>query len=126
MAVYGVGIDLVRVDRLRNVLERWKARFEERVFTPSERAESAERGDYASRLALRFSAKEAFAKALGTGIRVPVHWRDIEVRSDSRGKPYIVLSARARAFCEERGIRSWHLGLTDDGDYGAAVVVIET
>lgn len=125
MPIHGVGIDLIRVDRLRRVLGKWKTRFQERVFTPWEIEECSARGDYAARLALRFSAKEAFAKALGTGIRVPVHWRDIEVRSDALGKPFIVLSERARAHCERLGIRSCHLGLTDDGDYGAAVVILE-
>jgi holo-[acyl-carrier protein] synthase len=75
---------------------------------------------------MRFAAKEAFVKALGTGMRAPVLWLDIEVRNNALGKPEIVLSPRARSFCEEQGVRTWHLSLTDDGEYGAAVVVVET
>jgi holo-[acyl-carrier protein] synthase len=74
---------------------------------------------------MRFAAKEAFVKALGLGIRSPVQWLDIEVRNDELGKPLILLSSRAREYCEKRGIRHWHLSLTDEGEYAAAVVVLE-
>jgi holo-[acyl-carrier protein] synthase len=74
---------------------------------------------------MRFAAKEAFVKALGLGLRQPVLWQDMEVRGNKLGKPEIFLSPRAQEYCTDRGIRSWHLSLTDDGQYGAAVVVIE-
>ena len=126
MAIYGVGIDLIRIDRLQKMLDRWGNRFEERIFTPAEIEACAARRGRASCLAMRFSAKEAFAKALGTGLRAPVLWHDVEVRGNALGKPEIFLSERAARFCEERGVRSWHLSLTDDGDYGAAVVILES
>lgn len=126
MAVYGVGIDLVRIDRLEKMLGRYGARFEERVFTPGEIEACSARRSRTACLAMRFSAKEAFAKALGTGLRAPVLWLDIEVRNNALGKPEIVLSERAARFCCEHGVRSWHLSLTDDGDYGAAVVILES
>ncbi len=125
MAVFGVGIDLVQVDRLRKALERWDDRFKQRVFTELEIRACAERKEAVNCFAVRFAAKEAFAKALGTGMRFPVLWLDIETRSNPAGKPEIFLSPRAREYCRERGINSWHLSLTDDGQYGAAVVVIE-
>jgi len=125
MAIYGVGIDLIRIERLERILERWEGRFEKRVFTEAEMQVCSARKAYASCLAMRFAAKEAFVKALGIGMRAPVLWLDIEVRSDPLGKPEIFLSDRASDFCRERGIRSWHLSLTDDGEYGAAVVIIE-
>jgi holo-[acyl-carrier protein] synthase len=125
MAIYGVGLDLIRVDRLQRALERWGERFAQRVFTEAERTACAQRRQQAPCLAMRFAAKEAFVKALGIGMRGPVHWRDIEVRSNELGKPEIVLSARAAQYCRERRILGWHLSLTDDGDYGAAVVVVE-
>jgi holo-[acyl-carrier protein] synthase len=126
MAIYGVGIDLIRVERLQKILDRWEGRFEKRVFTDAETRVCSERRAYASCLAVRFAAKEAFVKALGIGMRAPVMWLDIEVRSNSLGKPEIFLSDRASAYCEEQGIRSWHLSLTDDGEYGAAVVIVES
>jgi holo-[acyl-carrier protein] synthase len=125
MPVYGVGIDLVKSERIQQILGRWGDRFESRVFTSGETAACSKRKQYARCLAMRFAAKEAFAKALGTGMRAPISWLDIEVRSNELGKPDIVLSPRALRFCEELGVRSWHLSLTDEGDYGAAVVVVE-
>ncbi len=126
MPIYGVGIDLVKIDRIKALYERWGERFEERVFTQSEREFCSHRKNRVPCLAIRFAAKEAFVKALGIGMRKPVLWLDIEVVSNRLGKPEIALSTRAREFCNEAGIRSWHLSLTDDGQYGAAVVVIET
>ena len=126
MAVYGVGIDLIRVDRLAKSLSRWGERFSRRVFTADELAACSERKHRATCLATRFAAKEAFVKALGRGMRSPVLWTDIQVQNNDLGKPEISLSPEALAFCRELGVRSWHLSLTDDGDYGAAVVVLES
>jgi holo-[acyl-carrier protein] synthase len=126
MAIYGIGIDLVRIDRLNASFERWGERFAKRVFTSTELAACAERKLQVDCLATRFAAKEAFVKALGRGMRSPVFWTDIEVENNPLGKPGICLSSRALKFCQELGIRSWHLSLTDDGEYGAAVVVLET
>jgi holo-[acyl-carrier protein] synthase len=126
MSIYGVGIDLVRVDRLEKLLERWGERFETRVFTEFERRFCSGRKKRAACLALRWAAKEAFVKALGLGMRKPVLWQDIEIRHDTLGKPEISLTPRALQYCRDKGVRSWQLSLTDDGQYGAAVVVIET
>ncbi|MGV8075056.1 MAG: holo-ACP synthase [Syntrophobacteraceae bacterium] len=126
MAIYGVGIDLIRIDRFTKILDRWGERFECRVFTPAELQICSEKRTRTSRLAMRFAAKEAFVKALGTGMQKPVTWLDIEIGNNPLGKPEIHLSSRARQFCEVLGIRSRHLSLTDDGDYGAAIVVLET
>jgi holo-[acyl-carrier protein] synthase len=126
MAVHGVGIDLVRSDRLGAALNRWGERFTRRVFTPVEVAACAGRRRQVACLATRFAAKEAFVKALGRGMRAPVLWTDIQVQNDDLGKPEICLSARALEFCRNLGISSWHLSLTDDGEYGAAVVILET
>ena len=126
MAIYGIGIDLVRSARLGEAVTRWGERFTKRVFTSAELAACAGRKTQVACLAIRFAAKEAFVKALGTGIRSPVVWSDIEVHNNDLGKPEISLSARALEFCASRGIRFWHLSLTDDGEYGAAVVVLES
>jgi len=126
MAIYGIGIDLVKLDRHQKILSRWGNRFEKRLFTNFESTACATKKDPAACLAMRFAAKEAFVKALGTGMRAPVRWLDIEVRNDKLGKPEIFLSERALCFCQENGIRGWHLSLTDDGRYGAAVVIVES
>ena len=125
MAIYGIGLDLVQVERLQRILDRWGERFEKRVFTTEELVVCGQRRNRAACLALRFAAKEAFVKALGTGIRGAMGWLDIEVRNAASGQPRIALSPRAASFCRELNICSWHLSLTDDGAYGAAVVVLE-
>jgi len=126
MAIYGVGIDLVRIERLSKSFARWGDRFTRRVFTSAELASCAGKKKQLDCLATRFAAKEAFVKALGRGMRSPVFWTDIQVQNDDLGKPEICLSSRAAEFCQDLGIRSWHLSLTDDGEYGAAVVILET
>jgi holo-[acyl-carrier protein] synthase len=126
MAIYGIGIDLIRSDRLGKALTRWGDRFTKRVFTSAELAACTGRKRQVACLATRFAAKEAFVKALGTGMRSPVVWSDIQVQNDHLGKPEISLSSRALEFCRSLGIQSWHLSLTDDGEYGAAVVLLET
>jgi holo-[acyl-carrier protein] synthase len=125
MPIYGIGIDLVQVERLEKLLDRWGARFETRVFTEFERQFCSARKNRTACLALRFAAKEAFVKALGLGMRKPVLWQDIEIRHDTLGKPEISLTPHALQYCRDKGVRSWHLSLTDEGRYGAAVVVIE-
>lgn len=117
---------MVQVNRHQEILNRWGKRFECRVFTKEESEACARKKDQVSCLAMRFAAKEAFVKALGTGMRAPVRWRDIEVRNDALGKPEIFLSDRALRFCRERGILGWHVSLTDDGQYGAAIVILES
>ena len=82
-----IGIDLVRVERLEKLFERWGERFEIRVFTEFERQLCSGRKNRAACLAMRFAAKEAFVKALGLGIRKPVLWQDVEVRQNTLGKP---------------------------------------
>ena len=126
MAIYGIGIDLVKTDRIAALLARWGERFETRVFTAGEREFCARRKERAPCLAMRFAAKEAFAKALGLGLRSPVLWLDMEVTRNELGRPDISLSERALKYCTDSGIRAWNLSLTDDGEYGAAIVVIET
>lgn len=125
MAIFGIGIDLIRVDRISKSLSRWGDRFDRRVFTAAEREYCRAGKRQAACFAMRFAAKEAFVKALGLGIRHPVFWSDIEILNDSMGKPLIELSRRAQDYCRELGVSSWHLSLTDDGEYGAAVVIIE-
>jgi holo-[acyl-carrier protein] synthase len=124
--VYGVGIDIVIVGRLGKSLERWGQRFAQRVFTDFELQYCSGRKNCAACLAMRFAAKEAFVKAMGLGLRKPLLWRDIEIRPDALGKPEIFLSPRALDYCEQKGVRSWHLSLTDEGEYAAAVVIAET
>ncbi len=122
MPVFGVGIDLVKVERIRQALERFPKRFRARVFTARE-VEFCERVAHRHlSYAGRFAAKEAFAKALGTGLRGAINWNEIEIRDNERTRPTVAVSGRAARLL---GTRKTHLSITHLDDYAAAVVVIE-
>lgn len=106
-------------------MERSPEKALRRLFTSREIEYCQKRRNSVPCLAMRFSAKEAFAKALGTGIGKSVGWKDVEVRPDNLGKPEIRLSEKVEKLLNEQGIISWHISLTDDGAYGAAVVILE-
>lgn len=126
--IYGIGVDLVRVDRLARVLARYGERFLKRVFTDREIAYCqgrARQGVY--QFAQRFAAKEAFSKALGVGLREGgIRWREVEVLPDALGKPVIEVTGRAAQLCKENNIRGMHLSLTDEDNFAVAMVMLET
>lgn len=124
--IYGIGVDLVRVERLARVIDRYGERFLTRVFTPQEIASCRGKAWSAAGFAMRFAAKEAFSKALGVGLRKGgIRWREVEVVPDPRGKPEILVSGRAAELCREAGIVNMHLTLTDEDDRALAVVILE-
>jgi len=123
--IYGTGVDLVSLKRVEKVILRWGDRFINKVFTEHEARTCQDRPASHEAFALRFAAKEAFSKALGLGMRKGIHWRDIEVSNDPAGKPGLRLSGIAADICREKGINGIHLSLSDDGDYGIAMVVLE-
>jgi holo-[acyl-carrier protein] synthase len=125
MAVTGVGIDVVRVERFRRFLQEEKTALLKRLFTPAEQDYARSKRDPAPHLAARFAAKESFSKAMGTGFREGLSWKEIEVVHDPLGKPELVLTGRAAEMVRERGISSLQLSLSHDGDYATAVVVAE-
>ena len=123
--IYGIGVDLVNINRIEKVLNRWGDRFVGRVFTHDEAALCMTRAAPPSSFALRFAAKEAFSKAIGLGMRKGIAWRDIEVFHFDGGKPGLRLYGRASDICREKHISGISLSLSDDGDYGVAMVVLE-
>lgn len=123
--IYGIGVDLVQVSRMEEVLKRWGDRFIKRVFTEEEALFCNKRVFPPSSFALRFSAKEAFSKAIGLGMRRGVRWRDIEVYHFPTGKPGIRLWGRSLEICNENDIINVHLSLSDEKGYGIAMVVLE-
>ncbi|MBW1780646.1 MAG: holo-ACP synthase [Deltaproteobacteria bacterium] len=123
--IYGTGVDLISVRRIEKVIFRWGKRFVRRVFTAEEARICYKRPSSHSAFALRFAAKEAFSKALGLGMRKGIRWRDIEVFNDAAGKPGLRLYGTAAEICRQQRINHIHLSLSDDGNYGVAVVVLE-
>ncbi|CAM4138414.1 holo-ACP synthase [Paracidovorax anthurii] len=127
--IYGIGTDICDIRRIRASLERHGDRFAEKVLAAGELATWRERGArWPERgvryLATRFSAKEAFSKAIGMGMRMPMTWRDCEVAKLDSGQPVIVLHGALKAWFEARGLRC-HLSVTDESDYAASFCVVE-
>jgi holo-[acyl-carrier protein] synthase len=123
--IYGIGVDLVLIGRMEKVLNRWGKRFINRVFTVEEIEFCYKRAFPPSSFAMRFAAKEAFSKAIGLGMRGGIRWRDIEVFHFPGGRPGLRLRGRASQICREKKIVGSHLSLTDEGDYGVAMVMLE-
>lgn len=122
--ILGMGLDVAEIGRIRDSLTRFGARFTGHVLTPGETAAMPET-DPAPFVAARFAAKEACAKALGTGFANGVTMKNIEVRSLPSGAPTLVLSGRARELAETMGAERLHLSLTHGRDVAAAVVILE-
>jgi len=127
--ILGLGSDLSDIRRIQNSLERFGDRFRERVFTELERTRSDRKADAAASYAKRFAAKEACAKALGTGMRRGVFWRDMGVVNMRSGQPTMQLTGGALTRLQEMtppGMKAViHLSLTDDHPYAQAFVIIE-
>ena len=124
--IFGIGTDIVRVARMQEDLDRFGERFAERILTTNELREYHQNNNKANFLARRFAAKEAAAKALGTGFSNGVQLHDIEVAHDSQGKPLLEFRGRARQFMQEKSISVAHISLADEQDHAVAFVTLET
>ena len=127
--IYGIGTDICDVRRIQASLDRHGDRFARRVLSDAElavwRARTARWPDRGVRyLATRFSAKEAFSKAVGLGMRLPMHWRRCEVGNAPSGAPCIVLHGELKAWFEARGLVA-HITLSDESDYAVSFCVVE-
>ena len=123
--IYGVGNDVVEIGRIEKALERFGERFARRILVESELAVFHRRKKSAAYLAKRFAAKEAFSKALGTGIHFPVNWHNVWVVNDRSGKPLLEFSKPLGELLERRGIEKVHVSLTDEIGMACAFVIAE-
>ncbi len=128
--IYGIGTDLCDLRRMGATLARRGERFAEKVLGPQElqvfrarRTRVEARG--ISYLGTRFSAKEAFSKAIGLGLRTPMTWRSCEILNLPSGQPHIVLHGELAAWFDARGLKA-HVSITDEADYATSFVVVET
>ncbi|MEO0098515.1 MAG: holo-ACP synthase [candidate division WOR-3 bacterium] len=121
--IFGIGIDLIEVKRIERTFFRFGERFARRIFTESEIkfCEQKKDGKFQS-YAARFAAKEAFAKALGTGLRGKISWREIEIIDDERHRPQMVAKGKAKEYLGERTV---HLSISHIADYACAICLIE-
>ena len=123
--IYGIGTDIVSIERIQNILNKNRDGFINRVLTDHEKALFANKADSAAFCAKRFAAKEAFSKALGTGIGRIVSFQDLTVRSNEHGKPYFMPSEKLRLYLQEKGIKHGHLSISDESQNALAFVVLE-
>lgn len=124
--IYGIGTDIVSIERFQRFMDTGNSAIIERLFTPIERSRCGSRKDVASCLAARFAAKEAFLKALGTGLRDGISWQEIEVSNNDLGKPELSLSGKAAEFFEANKLVSVQLSMSHDGGNAIAMVVLES
>lgn len=123
--ILGMGIDIVKISRMEELLERWKERFINRVFTPEEIDFCTNKRFPGQHFATRFAAKESFLKALGVGIGAGVSLKDIEIITNSTGKPSFELHCKAQETYRGNGGRNIFLSMSHDGEYGIAQVILE-
>ncbi len=128
--IYGIGTDICDIRRIRASLERHGDRFAAKVLSDGEmrmyRARSQRWPERGIRfVATRFSAKEAFSKAVGLGMRMPMTWRHCEIGKLPSGQPTIVLHGELKTWFEAKGLRA-HITVTDEVDYAASFCVVET
>jgi len=128
--IYGIGTDICDIRRIGATLQRRGERFAEKVLGPTElqvfrdrRAKVETRG--IAHLATRFSAKEAFSKAIGLGMRMPMTWRSCEILNERSGRPFIRLHGELAEWFEARRLVA-HVTVSDESDYAASFVVVET
>ncbi len=123
--VLGLGTDLIETRRVQESIDRFGERFLQRIFTAGEIAYCSRKKNAAESFAARFAAKEAGAKALGTGISRGVSWKEFDVRREVSGRPTLHLSGRAAELGEAMGVRRIQLSLTHSRELAMAVVVVE-
>ena len=123
--IYGIGTDLVETLRIARLLEKYGERFARRLLTDEEWPEYTRSMQPAMFLAKRFAAKEALAKAFGTGIRHPVSLSHIRVTHDTLGKPYFKFHPELNALAQNEGITRHHLSISDELNLACAFVILE-
>jgi holo-[acyl-carrier protein] synthase len=123
--ILGIGTDLVEVDRIRESINRFGDRFINRIYTDREQAYCRSKANAFERFAARFAAKEAGMKAIGTGWRRGVTWRDFEVANEPSGRPTLRFHNVAEQIAANLGVRNISLSLTHTAQEGFAIVILE-
>lgn len=128
--IIGIGTDLTNIKRIQRILDRYGDRFKERIFSEGEQKKAESRRNEAETYAKRWAAKEACSKALGTGLRMGIAWRDMTVTNLKSGQPIMTVSGWAQdrldSITPEGHIPKIHVSLTDDYPWAQAFIVIES
>jgi len=123
--IIGTGIDIVNIERIERLMGRWGDHFLDRVYTEREISRCQRRFRPSECFAIRFAAKEAFLKAIGSGLRNGIQWTDIEVENDPMGKPLLCLHRKAKEVLQTCRIERTHLTLSHDRPFAVAHVLLE-
>ena len=123
--IYGVGTDVVEIARIEAALKRYGERFAQRVLCPPELERFRSHRLPANFLAKRFAAKEAFTKALGTGIKAPANWHGVWVKNLASGQPVLEFSDALQRYLDAKGVTSAHVSLSDERGVAFATVILE-
>ena len=123
--IYGIGVDIVEVIRIRKAYERWGQRFADKILGPTELQHFASSKTPVRFLAMRFAAKEATSKALGTGFKQGVSPRQIEVQHNRAGKPSLVFSDYVAELVQRERVTASFISMADESDYAIAYAVLE-
>jgi holo-[acyl-carrier protein] synthase len=126
MAIVGHGVDVVEIERIKDMVQRHGEHFLHRCFTTGEADYCREHHDSAIHFAGRFAAKEAIVKALGTGFRGRIAWTDMEILPDSKGKPVLRLTGHTATLSEQAGITAWHISISHTAHTAFASAIAES
>lgn len=123
--IHGTGVDLVEISRIKNSIQKYSGKFEERVFTPKEIDYCRSKAEPFKHFAARFAAKEAVLKSLGTGMAEGISWKDMEILNQESGRPVLNLSGKGRAIFNSLNLRDIHISITHDKQYAVAQAIAE-
>ena len=124
--VVGIGIDIVQLGRIKEAIEKWEKRFLNRIFTPLEQEYCLRHKTPHLFFGGRFAVKEALFKAIGTGWRQGVQWKEVEVSNLPTGQPVVSVSGKIKALLDEKKVDQIHVSITHDIDYSVGQVILES
>ena len=123
--IFGTGIDIVEINRIKNSLKKYSPNFEQRIFTSTEIDYCQSQGDPAKHFAARFAVKEAVSKCMGTGIRESLGFKDMEVINEKTGKPILVMTGKGKELFEKLKLKSIHISISHDSIHAIAHAIAE-
>ena len=123
--IFGTGLDIIEIDRIKNSIEKYSPKFEQRVFTSSEISYCKSQGDPAKHFAARFAVKEAVSKCLGTGITGTLGFQDMEITHKDTGQPVLKMIGKGKELFQKLKLKSIHISISHDRTYAIAHAIAE-
>ena len=123
--IFGTGLDIIEIDRIKNSIKKYSPKFEQRIFTSTEINYCHSQGDPAKHFAARFAVKEAVSKCMGTGITGALGFKDMEVINEKTGKPILVMTGKGKELFEKLELKSIHISISHDSTHAIAHAIAE-